>query len=41
MICGNLGCGWKFYDGSGGNNHGIQHFKESGHPISVKLGTID
>jgi len=25
LICGNLGCGRKYYDGSGGNNHAVDH----------------
>lgn len=40
LTCGNLACGRRNYDGSGGNNHGIDHFKESGHALVVKLGTI-
>jgi len=27
LACGHLGCGRKNYDGSGGNNHGVEHFK--------------
>ncbi len=26
LTCGNLGCGRKAYDGTGGNNHGVEHF---------------
>lgn len=40
LTCGNLGCGRKQHDGSGGNSHGIEHFKSTGHPLSVKTGTI-
>ncbi|KAJ2687341.1 ubiquitin C-terminal hydrolase Ubp14, partial [Coemansia spiralis] len=40
LTCGNAGCGRRQYDGSGGNNHAIEHFKSTGHPVSVKLGTI-
>jgi ubiquitin carboxyl-terminal hydrolase 5/13 len=40
MICGSLGCGRKQYGGVDGNSHGLQHFEETGHSISVKLGTI-
>jgi ubiquitin carboxyl-terminal hydrolase 5/13 len=40
MTCGNIGCGRKNYDGSGGNNHGIQHYQSTFHPVSCKLGTI-
>jgi ubiquitin carboxyl-terminal hydrolase 5/13 len=40
MTCGNVGCGRKQFDGSGGNNHGIDHFTQTQHPVAVKLGTI-
>jgi ubiquitin carboxyl-terminal hydrolase 5/13 len=40
LTCGYLGCGRKFYDRTGGNNHAINHFKETNHPIVVKTGTI-
>ncbi|KAI8096857.1 uncharacterized protein BX664DRAFT_292039 [Halteromyces radiatus] len=40
LTCGNLACGRKHYDGSGGNNHAVQHFTETGHSIACKLGTI-
>ena len=32
----------KFFDGSGGNNCAVDHFKEGrgGGPLAVKLGTI-
>ncbi len=40
LICGNLGCGRRQYDGSGGNNHAIEHFNTTQHPVCVKLGTI-
>jgi len=40
LTCGKLGCGRKQYDGSGGNNHAIQHFESTGHPVCCKLGTI-
>lgn len=33
-------CGRRNWDGSGGNNHAIEHFNETGYPIAVKLGTI-
>ncbi|GAV74442.1 UCH domain-containing protein/UBA domain-containing protein/zf-UBP domain-containing protein [Cephalotus follicularis] len=33
-------CGRKNWDGSGGNDHAIEHYKESGYPLAVKLGTI-
>jgi ubiquitin carboxyl-terminal hydrolase 5/13 len=41
LTCGSLGCGRKQYGGvAGGNGHGLAHFESTGHPISVKLGTI-
>jgi len=41
LTCGSLGCGRKQHGGApGGNGHGLDHFGESGHPVSVKLGTI-
>lgn len=40
LTCGNLGCGRKQWDGTGGNGHGLSHFEETKHPISVKTGTI-
>ena len=33
-------CGRKFFDGSGGNNHAVDYYKETGYPLAVKLGTI-
>lgn len=41
MTCGNIGCGRKYFDGTGGNNHGIDHFEKSQHCVSVKIGTIN
>jgi ubiquitin carboxyl-terminal hydrolase 5/13 len=40
LVCGNIGCGRKNFDGSGGNGHGLTHFINTGHELSVKLGTI-
>lgn len=41
LTCGSLGCGRKQYGGvPGGNGHGLNHFEETGHSLSVKLGTI-
>lgn len=37
---GSILCGRKFFDGSGGNNHALEHYNESGYPLAVKLGTI-
>lgn len=33
-------CGRRNFDGSGGNNHALLHFQETGYPLAVKLGTI-
>ncbi|XP_041979608.1 ubiquitin carboxyl-terminal hydrolase 5 [Aricia agestis] len=33
-------CGRRFFDGSGGNDHAVQHYRETGYPLAVKLGTI-
>ena len=40
MQCGHLGCGRRNYDGSGGNNHGVDHWESTGHAVALKLGTI-
>jgi ubiquitin carboxyl-terminal hydrolase 5/13 len=40
LTCGNKGCGRKNFDGTGGNNHGIDHYETTGHPVVCKLGTI-
>ncbi|KAA6395842.1 MAG: putative ubiquitinyl hydrolase, partial [Streblomastix strix] len=40
LSCGHIGCSRQNYDGSGGKGHGLAHFKENNHPLSVKLGTI-
>ena len=33
-------CYRKFFDGSGGNNHALEHYAEKKYPLAVKLGTI-
>lgn len=33
-------CGRKQLDGSGGNNHAIEHYQKTKYPLAVKLGTI-
>lgn len=33
-------CGRRNWDGTGGNNHAIEHYKETSYPLAVKLGTI-
>ncbi|WFD45235.1 ubiquitinyl hydrolase 1 [Malassezia psittaci] len=40
LTCGNLGCGRAQFGGVAGNSHGLAHFQASGHPCSVKQGTI-
>ncbi|CAD8212776.1 unnamed protein product [Paramecium pentaurelia] len=40
LYCGHVGCGRKMYDGSGGNNHAVDHSKDYQHHLVVKLGTI-
>ncbi|KAK9938281.1 hypothetical protein M0R45_015031 [Rubus argutus] len=37
---GTILCGRKNWDGTGGNNHAIEHYKATGYPLAVKLGTI-
>lgn len=33
-------CGKWFFDGSGGNGHALEHYRESSYPLAVKLDTI-
>ncbi|TFY74314.1 hypothetical protein EWM64_g9698, partial [Hericium alpestre] len=40
LTCGSLGCGRAQYGGTGGHGHGLEHYEETSHPVSVKLGTI-
>ncbi|CAH8557052.1 unnamed protein product [Schistosoma turkestanicum] len=37
---GTILCGRKFWDGSGGNNHALEHYQQTKYPLAVKLGTI-
>lgn len=37
---GSILCGRKFFDGTGGNNHAVEHYHEFKYPLAVKLGTI-
>ncbi len=41
LTCGEISCGRKFWDGTGGNNHGVEHYQATRHPLVVKLGTIE
>ncbi|EIW65829.1 hypothetical protein TREMEDRAFT_72540 [Tremella mesenterica DSM 1558] len=40
LTCGLANCGRKQFGGVGGNGHALQHYKETGHMVGVKLGTI-
>ena len=40
LTCGNLGCGRAQFGGLGGNGHGLSHYEETKHPVSVKMGSI-
>lgn len=37
---GSVLCGRRFFDGSGGNNHAVDHYNTTNYPLAVKLGTI-
>uniref|UniRef100_A0A4W3GQM9 Ubiquitin carboxyl-terminal hydrolase n=2 Tax=Callorhinchus milii TaxID=7868 RepID=A0A4W3GQM9_CALMI len=37
---GSILCGKWFFDGSGGNGHALEHYRETSYPLAVKLGTI-
>ena len=37
---GTILCGRRFADGSGGNNHALEHYEVVRYPLAVKLGTI-
>lgn len=37
---GSILCGRKFFDGTGGNNHAVDHYQKTKYPLAVKLGTI-
>lgn len=37
---GSILCGRKFFDGTGGNDHAVEHYRKTGYPLAVKLGTI-
>lgn len=40
LTCANVGCGRAQFGGVGGNSHGLDHFENTGHVSSVKLGSI-
>lgn len=40
LTCGFANCGRQQWGGTGGNGHALQHFKDTGHAVGVKLGTI-
>ena len=40
MSCGHLGCGRRYYDGTGANNHGVDHWDSTQHSVALKMGTI-
>ncbi|XP_024356450.1 ubiquitin carboxyl-terminal hydrolase 14 [Physcomitrium patens] len=37
---GTILCGRRNWDGTGGNNHALEHYQETNYPLAVKLGTI-
>lgn len=37
---GSIMCGRRFFDGTGGNDHAVEHYRATGYPLAVKLGTI-
>jgi ubiquitin carboxyl-terminal hydrolase 5/13 len=37
---GKLLCGRRQLDGSGGNNHAVEHYAQTKYPLAVKMGTI-
>ncbi|PQE27545.1 ubiquitin carboxyl-terminal hydrolase protein [Rutstroemia sp. NJR-2017a BBW] len=40
LQCGNLGCGRAQFGGIPGHSHGLEHKKQTGHAVAVKLGSI-
>lgn len=40
LECGALGCGRQQFGGVGGNGHALEHKKQTGHGVNVKLGSI-
>ena len=37
---GSILCGRRYFDGSGGNNHALEHYEQLRYPLAIKLGTI-
>lgn len=37
---GSILCGRKYFDGTGGNDHAVEHYRNTAYPLAVKLGTI-
>lgn len=37
---GKILCGRRMFDGSGGNNHAMEHYEKTKYPLAVNLGTI-
>lgn len=37
---GSTHCGRRNWDGTGGNDHAVNHYNATGYPLAVKLGTI-
>ena len=37
---GTILCGRRYFDGTGGNNHAVEYYNQTGYPLAVKLGTI-
>ncbi|CDR43782.1 CYFA0S12e04280g1_1 [Cyberlindnera fabianii] len=40
LTCGQIGCGRAQFGGVPGNTHALAHYKDVGHPIAVKLGSL-
>ncbi|WVW79276.1 hypothetical protein I302_101243 [Kwoniella bestiolae CBS 10118] len=40
LTCGLANCGRQQFGGAGGNGHALAHFRETGHMLGVKMGTI-
>lgn len=40
LECGQISCGRRQLDGSGGNGHALAHYDQTQHPLAAKLGSI-